>query len=335
LRPVRHRRSRRPADGSELEFWRTEELRDLLEWLRTWNVEHPDAPVRVGGTTPVGAPGLELALRLLEEAGIAAPVEWRRLLDEFPGRLRDLPWVEAALAASRATAVPPHGGDPRMRWIALLAETFPQALEVWSGRVPPAEQVALQDRYLAQNALAQLERFGTGGSAALLAHNLHVWHEPWRAGGLLRERLGPGYRAVFATFGRGQYNAHAGSRSGKWRPHPCPPPPPGSMEHVLDRLDLDCYAVEQPGSRRCGARWPSGTPVWSPSRAPTSSRRAACQRSGSTSSSTSARPTPPACSQSPESSTHGACATSTRPLRQPAIEGQLQAGSSVKAHGTR
>jgi erythromycin esterase-like protein len=86
-------------------------------------------------------------------------------------------------------------------------------------------------------------RFGPGATAALLAHNVHVWLEPRRAGGLLRARLGAGYRAVFATFGRGEYNAHAGSRSGAWQPHPCPPPP-GSMEHRLDRLEPDAYAVE-------------------------------------------------------------------------------------------
>jgi erythromycin esterase-like protein len=144
--------------GREPAFWWTEEVRDLLVWLRAWNVGHPDAPVRVGGTTPIGARGLVLALRRLDEAGIAAPAAWRRMLDEAaPGQLRDLPWVESALAAWRATP-PLDSADPHLRWIALLAETFRQALEVWSGRIPP--------------------------------------------------------------------------------------PPPGSMEHLLDRLELNSYAVE-------------------------------------------------------------------------------------------
>jgi erythromycin esterase len=230
--------------GRDLAFWWTEEVWDLLVWLRSWNAAHPDAPVRVGGTTPV-RPGLALAVRLLDEAGIAAPPGWRRLVEEAPDRFRDPSWVESALAVWRAIPPPPlDPADPRHRRIALLAGAFPQSLELWSGRVQPPEQWALQDRYIAENALAQLERFGPGTTAALLAHNLHVWLEPWRAGGLLRGRLGPGYRAVFATFGRGAYNAFTGSRRGEWEPHPCPPAPPGSMEHLLDRLGPACYAVD-------------------------------------------------------------------------------------------
>jgi erythromycin esterase len=233
--------------GRDLAFWWTEEVRDLLVWLRSWNAAHPDAPVRVGGTTPT-RPGLVVALRRLDEAGIAAPAEWRRLVEEAPGRCGDPSWVESALAAWHATPPPPlDPADPRHRRIALLAGTFPQSLELWFGRVQPPEQWALQDRYISENALAQLERFGPGTTAALLAHNFHVWLEPWRAGGRLCERLGAAYQSVFATFGRGAYNAFAESRSGKWKPHPCPPPPPGSMEHLLDQLDLDCYALDPIG----------------------------------------------------------------------------------------
>src|SRR5256712_1459590 len=63
--------------GRELSFWWTEEVRDLLVWLRAWNAEHPEAPVRVGGTTPLGTRGLGLALRRLDEAGEAPPAPAR------------------------------------------------------------------------------------------------------------------------------------------------------------------------------------------------------------------------------------------------------------------
>src|SRR5919108_3717375 len=73
--------------GSELHPWRTEEVRDLLVWLREWNTTRGgDGEVRVGGTTPLSRRGLVLALRLLDDAGIAAPAEWRRLAAEAPRR---------------------------------------------------------------------------------------------------------------------------------------------------------------------------------------------------------------------------------------------------------
>jgi erythromycin esterase len=231
--------------GAELHPWRTEEVRDLFVWLREWNAEHGDAQIRVAGTTPLSRRGLVLALRLLDESGVAAPAAWRQLGAEASGRLDDLPWVEAALAAWRATAPPPTTTTPNGRWIALLAETFPQWLEIWSGRVPPEQAWALQDRYLAENVLAQLDRFGPDTTAALWAHNHHIWLESWRAGSRLRARFGGDYRAVYVAFGRGAYNARSQNAgpSGDWRPHPCPPPPSGSMEHLLDQLELGGYAV--------------------------------------------------------------------------------------------
>jgi erythromycin esterase len=233
--------------GGELHPWRTEEVRDLFVWLREWNTGHAtNGQVRVAGTTAQSRRGLLLALRLLDDAGIAAPAEWRRLAEESAGRLRDLPWVEAALATWRTTAPAPlDTNSPSGRWIALLAGTFPQWLEVWSGRVPAEQRWQLGDRHMAENTLAQLDRFGPDTKTVLWAHNHHLWLESWRAGSHLRARFGPDYQVAYVAFGRGAYNASSQSAGGPgdWRPHPCPPPPPGSMEHLLDQLDLDCYAI--------------------------------------------------------------------------------------------
>jgi len=77
------------------------------------------------------------------------------------------------------------------------------------------------------------------------AHNHHLWLEPLRAGSLLRRHFGTDCRVVYCAFGRGDYNARPETPDGGsvWRPHPCPPPPPGSLEHLLDQVPHDCYAV--------------------------------------------------------------------------------------------
>jgi hypothetical protein len=49
---------------------------------------------------------------------------------------------------------------------------------------------------------------------------------------------------VYGAFGRGADTAarRDAGPDGDWGPEPCPPPP-GALEHPLDRLDFDCYAV--------------------------------------------------------------------------------------------
>jgi len=242
----------RPPLDRGLHPWCTEEVRELFTWLREWNSGRATGDqVRVGGTTTNSWRGLPLAVRLLDEASIAAPPAWRRLSAEAEkgrfARLRNREWVEGALATWHASESPPlDGANPDHRWIAILANSFPQWLEIWSGRVPQEERWQLGDRYMALNTMAQLERFGSAAKAMLWAHNHHLWLESWRAGTHLRERLGSGYRVVYCAFGRGSSNAQPQVPGGgsTWHPHPCPPPPPGSMEYLLDQLDADCYAVE-------------------------------------------------------------------------------------------
>jgi erythromycin esterase-like protein len=107
---------------------------------------------------------------------------------------------------------------------------------------------------MAANALAQLDRVGPETKAVIWAHNAHISLQPPMDGSHLRARLGPAYRALGFALGHGHFNAggvpvdaetgRAGPFDWTLRPHPAQPPPPGSLEHLLDQLDLDRYAVE-------------------------------------------------------------------------------------------
>jgi erythromycin esterase len=249
--------------GEELYPWRTEEVRDLFVWLRDWNTGRADGlQVRVAGMDMQGPRGLPLALRLLDDAGMAAPANWRRLAHEVGERRNDVGWLEAARATWQSTALPPFDQrDPPGRWLALLARTFEQWLEFWlllrrSDGGQAGEAFVLRDRSMAENTLAQLERFGPETQGVIWAYNLHVYcsPEPPVVGAHLRARLGAAYRTVCFAFGRGSFNAGSqryntatrqpeGPIDWTLRPHAGASPPPGSTEYLLDQLGLDCFAV--------------------------------------------------------------------------------------------
>lgn len=194
--------------------------------------------------------GLPLALRLLSEKGIPAPSAWKRLAEELEGQRDSSAWREAALARWRE-AEPPclDRADPDQRWIALLADTFRQWLELGVlARRPGSRPWELRDRFMAENAVAQTERFGADARAMTWAHNGHVAFGGDSDGTYLRAALGTAYRSVGFAFGRGRISAGTEGPDGRadWelRAHSTHPPPPGSMERLLDGLDLPCYAIE-------------------------------------------------------------------------------------------
>lgn len=235
--------------GAELAPWLAEEVRDLFLWLRAWN--DAGGRVRLAGMDMQSPAGLPMALRLLDEAGIGAPAAWRRLAEEVGAHGDDVVWLEGALATWHAAAPPLlDRSDPHHRWIALLADNARQWWEFHACRARGdwRRGDALRDPWMARNALAHLERLGPGTSAALWAHNTHVWLAPNRVGGHLRAQLGVAYRCVGFAFGRGAFRAGTlePGKDPDWTPrrHTAAPPPPGSMEHLLDQLDLPCYAVE-------------------------------------------------------------------------------------------
>ncbi len=244
--------------GGELYPWRVEEVRDLFHWLRDWNAA--GGSVHVAGMDMQSPAGLPLALRRLDELGITAPAEWRRLAPEAGGKASDAAWLASALAmwqhAERPALDPAYPGQ---RWPALLAETFRQWLDLRSCYVRPdwSQYERQRDRFMADNALAQLDRFGRGRKAVLWAHNLHVWLELQspRIGRHLRDRLGAAYRCLCFWFGTGRYNAGSGKINPEtkltepgfdWtlRPHLAEPMPSGSVEYLLDQAHLDCFAIE-------------------------------------------------------------------------------------------
>jgi hypothetical protein len=174
---------------------------------------------------------------------------------------------------------PPEGGGYRQRSWALLAgmvlklpdrtgswkrtlpldcpsrHTFRQWLELrLLARQPDSRPWVLRDRFMAENALAQLARFGSDSKAVIWAHNGHVGmfgrseSDHPSDGALLRQALGTDYRAVGFAFGSGRFNAASPGDGGTadWtlRVHAAHPAPDIVLEALLDQVELDCFALE-------------------------------------------------------------------------------------------
>lgn len=196
---------------------------------------------------------------LLEDVGIRAPALWKRLAEEAGETQKPDTWYGDALAALKESDIPSTELDDDCdRWISLLATTFRQWLEVRALALQPGSRPwELRDRFMAENAEAQLERFGRSTKGIIWAHNGHVSFDGISDGAHLRRRLGTAYRSVRLAFSTGRISAGSvggGDGKGDWRlaTHTAHPPPEDSMERVLEQAGLECFAVDPKNVRQLG-----------------------------------------------------------------------------------
>jgi erythromycin esterase-like protein len=107
--------------------WLTEEVRDLLVWLREWN--RAGGSVRLAGMDLYNRDGVRIVLDVLDDLGVAPPPLWREIADEVRRPFDAATWYTATLARWDA-AEPPHlaTDTPIHRWVALLTASFRQWL---------------------------------------------------------------------------------------------------------------------------------------------------------------------------------------------------------------
>ncbi len=220
--------------------WDTEEMLDLVEWIRQYNAGRPSAAmVRVFGmdvTAP--AEGVREVLDLLRAAGVDVPFDATALGlelqqgDFWPGTWRRYATLDGdqrrALLASydrlvelvrsrRETLVAASsaGEYERMLRLASIGQAG-NALFVATDRRKGA---VIREAGMARTALWILGRRGDDGGMIVWAHNLHVARAPFRMPGLaegtlepmgmrLAEELGDAYVAIGGAFGGGSYGAH-------------------------------------------------------------------------------------------------------------------------------
>lgn len=254
---------RQVVAGMSTPFWATEEILDLVRWMRSYNETHQDK-VRFLGTDVV-------ALRVGSFDAVADYV--RRVA---PDRVDEL---AAVLAPVR-----PNGSRPQhLMWYFSLPDNEKQRLVGHARSVYelvlglPATRARLEREYVEQHARAILGWYVNyaahglggereraiadtidwwrrvhGGKIAYWAANAHTAAAPAVtvrfprldltsafAGGYLRERLGRRYASVGTVFGSGAIT----SDYTRPAPHPVGPAPAGLLEATLGHAQvLDLHA---------------------------------------------------------------------------------------------
>ena len=211
--------------------WATEELLELIKWMRAWNaagntprvhffgVEFPDLALSIDSVKafvkrmdPVTGERVDSLYDCLDEI--------RNVIDPWdilPGRYIGLPEatrracrngfeeVGAILAAHDAEWGAREGSE-KMRLVRRLA-VLPLQWETYLGLKTDTERRLHRDRFMADNAIWWHDVMAPGAKVMVWAHNAHVMKVPGWMGAHLSQRFGAGYRNVALTFGHGSFNA--------------------------------------------------------------------------------------------------------------------------------
>ncbi|MFI6584363.1 erythromycin esterase family protein [Embleya sp. NPDC050493] len=251
-------------------LWNNAEYRDLIQWMRAYNVKHPKDPVRFVGDDN-GFAGAELYDKVSAYAAAARPELVPQLAETYRG-LRPATDVdtyineylskplaerkEIAERTGRAVELleqrPGTGTDADAHaWAVRHATAIHQMTTLyafdWDDPRTIPDAMSYRDRSMAEN-VAWWQR-QTGDKIVLAAHNTHVaLHtyapatHPKVQGAFLREQLGGGYLSVGLTFDRGSFNAFG--QDGDLHRFTVGPAAPGTAEHTLDRVRYRDFVVD-------------------------------------------------------------------------------------------
>ncbi|MFJ6382603.1 erythromycin esterase family protein [Kitasatospora sp. NPDC092039] len=249
-------------------WWNNAEYRDLLRWMRAYNIQHPDDPVHFVGddngfsgaelydkvnayaaaVLPELAPQLTALYQGLRPTTDAAtyvndytskPMAERKELAERTGRAVDLLRQHpGADAGAHAWAVQHASAIHQMTTLYAFDWDDPQS-------IPGA--MLYRDRVMADNIVWWQQH--TGSKIMVSAHNGHIALKsyapdtyPRVQGDFLREHLGTGYVSVGFTFDQGTFNAF--NHDGAPERFTVAPAAPGTAEHTLDKVRYRDYVVD-------------------------------------------------------------------------------------------
>ncbi|MFF4504303.1 erythromycin esterase family protein [Streptomyces sp. NPDC001401] len=253
----------------DYKWWNNTDYLHLVEWMRAYNVHHPDDPVRFLGddvawtgpeiydevTGHVARTHPELSARFAAlyrglqptvatgkymEQYMNKPSAERKKMAERTGEALEL-LKQQSPGANRAAY------DRAVQSATAIDRTARQYAFDFDGPARLAEAMRYRDSVMAAN-VVRWEKH-TGSRVLLSAHDNHVGYVPDDSanypkvqGAFLRDSMGSGYVSVGLTFDRGSFNATG--TDGAIHRWTLGPAGPGTNERILDRVRYRDFAVD-------------------------------------------------------------------------------------------
>ncbi|MFF1295766.1 MULTISPECIES: erythromycin esterase family protein [unclassified Streptomyces] len=273
-------------------WWNNTDHLRLLEWMRAYNVRHPEDPVRFLGDD-LAWTGPELYDSVADAVAAAHPESSARLAELCRGlrpTTRSGTYIEEYLAkpyaerkdmarrTGEAVKLVENAGvdDLSLRNAIAIDRTARQYAFDFEDPAQLAAAMRFRDEAMADNVVWWQRHTGTG--VLLSAHNNHIGyvpddpaHYPKVQGAFLRDSLGSRYVNIGLTFDHGSFNA-TGQEDETVRHWTLGPAGPASNERTLDRVRhrdyvLDLRSVGSPArawllgarpTRSIGTAYPDG-----------------------------------------------------------------------------
>ena len=246
--------------------WNTQEVANLIAWLRQWNQEHPSQQVGFYGFD-MQYPGVAID-SVVSYVGRAAPdlsamiLDHYACLDEYRNNTRGIFQKKYSNAttgfrtdcAFRMTAARNLLQANHDTLVAAsserdyqLAFQMTRLILQWEAMASTASGAAVRDQMMAENIGWLLNREGPGGRLVLWAHDYHIGRFPGSMGSRLNQAFGNDYVPVGFAFGSGGLNAVEGFRPnvyGSLKAFDAPAPLIESYEALLSQADAPNFYLD-------------------------------------------------------------------------------------------
>lgn len=236
------------VEGLKVWIWRTNEMLDLVRWMRAYNasgqghvrfagfdIQVPDREVEeVIGWVRVHAPEHAAAVTAALGSPGVAPLDDPEVGDT-PATVSE--WMTASAPEWRSR-FPDEPVDHVVHSAWIIAQHA-----AMSARRSHAAQVAIRNRAMAENVEWIADEAGPDARVLLWGHNGHMSREPGEMGDYLTARYGAEYVAVGTTTASGAFRAISLDPPG-FGEHPIPEPPIRSVEAALHAQGYPCVFLD-------------------------------------------------------------------------------------------